>query len=81
MAGVVWETGLRHWRIIMVVFWFNFVAAFFEGGTFGILTVALSILTAGGDPNSLLQKLGPVAHLFPDNLSQDQLFVTLICKV
>jgi ATP-binding cassette subfamily B protein/subfamily B ATP-binding cassette protein MsbA len=78
MARIVYDTGMRHWRVVMVSFWFNLVAAFFEGGTFGILTIALGVLTTNTDPEMLLQNLGPFANLFPAGISQDTLFIALI---
>jgi ATP-binding cassette subfamily B protein/subfamily B ATP-binding cassette protein MsbA len=65
--GIVWGTLQRHWRIVLVVFCINLVAALFEGSTFGILSIALAVLTQGeqANLNALLGKIGMLSQIIP----------------
>lgn len=65
--GVVVGTLQRHWRIVLLVFFINFAAALFEGSTFGILSIALAVLTQGEQANleALLSKLGILSRIIP----------------
>jgi ATP-binding cassette subfamily B protein/subfamily B ATP-binding cassette protein MsbA len=67
--GIVWGTIQRHWRIVLVVFFINLAAAVFEGSTFGLLSIALAVLTQGeqANLNALLGKVGTLAHIIPAN--------------
>lgn len=67
--GIVWGTIQRHWRIVLVVFFINLAAAVLEGSTFGLLSIALAVLTQGeqANLNALLGKVGALAHIIPTN--------------
>jgi ATP-binding cassette subfamily B protein/subfamily B ATP-binding cassette protein MsbA len=79
-VAVIRDVALNHWRIIVFVFFFNLLASFFEGSTFGILTVALSVLTMGdtADMATSLGSLGTFAETLRADMGSERLFVVLV---
>lgn len=77
-VGIVWGTIQRHWRLVLVVLFINLAAAIFEGGTFGLLSVALAVLVQGerADLKNLFGELGVFRALIPPH--PDQAFLLLL---
>jgi ATP-binding cassette subfamily B protein/subfamily B ATP-binding cassette protein MsbA len=76
--GIVWGTLQHHWRIVVVVFCVNLAVALFEGSTFGILSIALAVLTQGeqANLNVLLGKIGVLSWIIPKET--DTVFLVLV---
>jgi subfamily B ATP-binding cassette protein MsbA len=70
----------RHRRAVAVTFFAGVLAAFFEGSTMTILTLALQTLMGGGDADlaASLGQLGSVVDDLRGGLGQDRLFLLLV---
>ena len=77
---VILATISRNRWLVGLVFCFNLFAALFEGSTFGIIFLALGILTSDQSATSQKNVLSniPGASALLGHLSQGQLFVSLI---
>jgi subfamily B ATP-binding cassette protein MsbA len=70
----------RHRRIVVLAFLVSLLAAFFEGSTLGILTIALETLAgeSGTDMAASLGTLGIIADNLRGSLGRDGLFLLLV---
>lgn len=77
---LILKSVASNWKLLSIALACSLFAAFFEGGTFGILALALGVLSNGELPglNGNLGFLQNQLNLNLESLSQAQLFVGLI---
>lgn len=81
--GIVWGMFQRHWRIVLLVFFINLVVALLEGSTFGLLSIALSVLTQGEEANlnALLSKIGVLSQIIPKEMETAFLLLVALAVI